>query len=100
MKPSLGTIAVGLLAACLSTGTTFGQAANSGSPGGGGTDRTAAPQQPPNTAEPGGKLPGNVAIQLVEVAGNFVDPINVSSPHDGTGRLFVCERPGVIRIID
>ena len=33
-----------------------------------------------NTAHPGGKLPGNVAIQLVEVAGGFVDPIHVASP--------------------
>ena len=57
-------------------------------------------QQPPNTARPGGKLPGNVAIQLVEVAGGFVDPIHVASPKDGTGRLFVCERPGTIRIVD
>jgi glucose/arabinose dehydrogenase len=56
--------------------------------------------QPPNTAHPGGKLPGNVAIQLVEVASGFVDPIHVASPRDGTGRLFVCERPGVIRIIN
>src|SRR5205085_2543267 len=55
--------------------------------------------QPPNTAHPGGKLPGNVSIQLIEVAGGFVDPIHVASPKDGTGRLFVCERPGVIRII-
>jgi glucose/arabinose dehydrogenase len=56
--------------------------------------------QPPNTAVPGGKLPGNVSIQLVEVAGGFVDPIHVASPPDGTGRLFVCERPGTIRIVD
>jgi glucose/arabinose dehydrogenase len=76
-----------------------GQAVTSGAPGGGGTAITSPPAQPANTAHPGGKLSGNVAIQLVEVAGNFVDPINVSSPHDGTGRLFVCERPGVIRII-
>jgi glucose/arabinose dehydrogenase len=53
-----------------------------------------------NTARPGGKLPKNVAVQLVEVAGGFVDPIHVASPRDGTGRLFVCERPGVIRIVD
>ena len=32
--------------------------------------------------------------------GGFVDPIHVTSPKDGTGRLFVCERPGIIRIID
>ena len=45
--------------------------------------------QPGNTAHPGGKLPGNVAIQLIEVAGGLVDPIHVTSPKDGTGRLFV-----------
>lgn len=59
-----------------------------------------AQQQPPNTAKPGGKLPRSVSIQLVEVAGGFVDPIHVASPKDGTGRLFVCERPGVIKIVD
>lgn len=53
-----------------------------------------------NTAHPGGKLPGDVKVQLVEVAGNFVDPIHVASAHDGSGRLFVCERPGKIKIID
>ena len=47
-------------------------------------------------ARPGGKLPGDVKVQLVEVAGGFVDPIHIASPKDGTGRLFVCERPGVI----
>lgn len=52
----------------------------------------------PNTALPGGKLPG-VAIQLVEVAGGFVDPVHVTAPKDGSGRLFVCERPGIIKII-
>jgi len=53
-----------------------------------------------NTARPGGKLPRDVKVQLVEVAGGFVDPIHVASPRDGTGRLFVCERPGIIRIVD
>jgi len=50
-------------------------------------------------ARPGGKLSGDVKVQLVEVAGGFVDPIHIASPKDGTGRLFVCERPGVIKII-
>src|SRR5688572_343597 len=54
------------------------------------------PSTPTDTARPGGTLPGDpVAIQLVEVAGGFVDPIHVASPRDGTGRLFVCERPGI-----
>jgi hypothetical protein len=53
-----------------------------------------------DTAHPGGKLPGDVKVQLVEVADNFVDPIHVASAHDGSGRLFICERPGKIKIID
>jgi len=52
-----------------------------------------------NTAKPGGKLSKDVKVQLVEVAGGFVDPIHVTQPKDGSGRLFVCERPGVIKII-
>lgn len=51
-------------------------------------------------AVPGGKLPGNVAIQLVKVADDLVDPVSVAASPDGTGRLFVCERPGVIQIIN
>src|SRR5260221_14285120 len=50
-------------------------------------------------ARPGGKLPGDVKAQLVKVAGDFLDPIHLASPKDGTGRLFVCERPGRIKII-
>ncbi len=50
-------------------------------------------------AQPGGKLPGATAIQLVKVADGLVDPIHVTSPKDGSGRLFVCERPGLVRII-
>ena len=51
-------------------------------------------------ARPGGKLSGDVKVQLVKVAGDFVDPIHIASPKDGTGRLFVCERPGRIKIIN
>jgi glucose/arabinose dehydrogenase len=60
---------------------------------------SSALPQDVNCAKPGGTLPGNPKIQLVEVAGGFVDPIEVASAKDGTGRLFVCERPGRIRII-
>ena len=49
--------------------------------------------------QPGGKLPGKVAIQLVKVVDGLVDPVHVTAPKDGSGRLFVCERPGVIRIV-
>lgn len=56
--------------------------------------------QEAGTARPGGKLSKDVSVQLVKVADGFVDPVNVVSPKDGTGRLFVVERPGVIKIVD
>ena len=39
--------------------------------------------------QPGGKIPGSVPIALVKVADGLVDPIDVSAPNDGSGRLFV-----------
>ena len=49
--------------------------------------------------QPGGKLPGDVAIKLVKVADGLVDPVHVSAPKDGSGRVFVCERHGKVRIV-
>jgi glucose/arabinose dehydrogenase len=51
-------------------------------------------------AQPGGKIDGLPAVQLVKVADGFIDPMRVISPKDGSGRLFVVERHGVIRIIN
>ena len=59
-----------------------------------------ATPQPTPPVEAGGTLPGNPSIQLVQVAGELVDPINFSNAGDGSGRLFVVERIGRIRIID
>jgi glucose/arabinose dehydrogenase/plastocyanin len=50
-------------------------------------------------ARPGGTLPGNPQIQLVQIASGLVDPVNIASAGDGSGRLFVVERTGQIRII-
>jgi len=52
-----------------------------------------------DTIQPGGKLPGNPAIALVKIADGLVDPVAVAGATDGSGRLFVCERPGVIQIV-
>jgi glucose/arabinose dehydrogenase len=54
-------------------------------------------QTPP--VQPGGKLPGNVAIKLVKVVDGLIDPVHVTAPKDGSGRLFVCERSGAVRIV-
>ena len=59
----------------------------------------SAADSQPAPVQPGGKLPKPVDIKLVKVAGGLVDPGHVSSPKDGSGRLFVCERNGLVRII-
>ena len=49
---------------------------------------------------PDGTLPGNPQIQLVKVAEGLADPINVAAQADGSGRLFIVERVGRIRVLD
>ncbi|CAN5617341.1 hypothetical protein BH23CHL5_BH23CHL5_13690 [soil metagenome] len=51
-------------------------------------------------AHPGGTLPGDVEIELVKVADGLLDPVNVASANDGSGRIFVVERFGYVRIIE
>ncbi len=49
--------------------------------------------------QPGGKLPNPVKVKLVKVVDDLVDPVHVTSAKDGSGRLFVCERNGLIRVV-
>ena len=60
---------------------------------------TKVPTQKEDVAKPGGKLPKPIKIAMVKVAGDLIDPINVTSANDGTGRMFICERQGVVRIL-
>ena len=60
----------------------------------------ASPTPYAPVSTPGGTLPDNPQAQLVKVADGLIDPINVASPDDGSGRVFVVERVGLIRIID
>jgi glucose/arabinose dehydrogenase/plastocyanin len=48
----------------------------------------------------GGDLPGDPQIRLVQVASGLQAPTNVAVPPDGSGRIFVTEQTGTIRIIN
>jgi glucose/arabinose dehydrogenase len=50
-------------------------------------------------ASAGGQLKGETKVSLVKIADGFSDPVNVSSAFDGTGRLFVVERVGKVKIV-
>ena len=58
------------------------------------------PGSPDQVAEPGGSLPGDPKIALVKVADGFSDPINVANAGDGSGRIFVVERVGRIKVVN
>jgi glucose/arabinose dehydrogenase len=57
------------------------------------------PQTPAEVARPGGDLPGDPKIALVKVADGFNDPVSAVSANDGTGRIFVVERVGKVKIV-
>lgn len=49
----------------------------------------------PSQTKPGGPA---VPVGLRFIAGGFTAPMTVSSPHDGTGRLFLADQTGVVKI--
>jgi glucose/arabinose dehydrogenase len=56
---------------------------------GGGSDDSGNPPPPP----------GPVTATLTSIASGFVDPLGFVQPNDGTGRFFILEQRGTIRII-
>ena len=57
------------------------------------------PSTPAEVAKPGGKVPGVPKLALVKVADGLRDPTGVTAANDGTGRIFVTERVGRVRIV-
>src|SRR5438046_8349146 len=57
------------------------------------------PATPADVAQPGGKIPGAPKLALVKIADGFRDPVGVTAANDGTGRIFVVERIGRVRVV-
>jgi glucose/arabinose dehydrogenase len=57
------------------------------------------PKTPADVARPGGTISGAQKLALVKVADGFHDPTGVTAANDGTGRIFVVERVGRVRIV-
>ena len=58
------------------------------------------PTEPADVARPGGTISGASKIALVKVADGFNDPVSAVSAYDGTGRIFVVERVGRVKIVN
>jgi glucose/arabinose dehydrogenase len=57
------------------------------------------PKERGDVASAGGQLKGETKVSLVKIADGFSDPVNVASAFDGSGRLFVVERVGKVKIV-
>src|SRR5277367_2976646 len=57
------------------------------------------PKERGEVASSGGQIQGATKVSLVKVADGFNDPVGVASAFDGTGRLFVVERVGKVKIV-
>ncbi len=62
-----------------------------------------SPPPPPPTATPSPTptmpAPADLFVNLELVAGGFTAPINLADPDDGSGRLFIADQIGLIRIL-
>ncbi len=61
---------------------------------------SAAPADAPGRGQDTGFDPSIASVQLVRVAAGFTDPTMIAVPGDGSGRMFLTERPGRISIVE
>src|SRR3954447_316311 len=61
---------------------------------------TASPVDPSSAASTRAFDPQNVKPVITSVTGGLHSPVDVTDPGDGSGRLFVAEQAGRIRIVD
>lgn len=95
----LVTLTVGLLA-CAPTTSSGSPSGSTGSAGPTGTSTVApATASPTPIATPLGSL-GEGAIALQTVVDGLTSPLDVATADDGTGRLYVAEQGGTVRIVD
>ena len=93
-------LALLLVAGALTAGGAQDATPAAGTPAAGGRSPGQYAFYPAKVAQPGGDLPGDPKVQLVKVAGDLFEPVNVDAPRDGSGRVFVVERAGIVRIVD
>ena len=89
----LGLVLLGLLVAGACAGPSESPSASAA---------TASPTDPPTpsaTAAPTPPPPAGDGIDLEVVADGLASPVDVATPGDGSGRLFVVEQGGTIRIV-
>jgi glucose/arabinose dehydrogenase/plastocyanin len=63
-------------------------------------ERPPVPLDAAVVAHLGGDLPGDPQIQLIQVASGLTNPVNIAFPPDGSGRMFVVEVGGAIRVVN
>jgi hypothetical protein len=63
-------------------------------------ERPPVPLDAADVARLGGDLPGDPQVQLVQVASGLTNPVNIAFPPDDSGRLFVVEVGGTIRVVN
>ena len=64
-----------------------------------GASAQSVPTSRDQVARPGGKVPGLPTLALVKVADGFNDPVGVAVANDGSGRIFVVERVGRVKVV-